>query len=106
MIDLLLPSSNQRNTLYHSMIDLLLPSSIGLLCITYPGSLQSRYSKFLISSCKMKGLALAIAIGLACIWSNSNGMHVNVKVGINQSDDPGKIKSKETSFLYSAVHIK
>ena len=72
----------------------------GLLCIKYPGSLQSRYSKFK-SSCKMKGLALAIAIGLACIWSNTNGMHVNVNVDINQdqSDEPGTIDSEEASLI-------
>merc|ERR1719300_315191 len=88
------------------MIDLLLPSSIGLLCIKYPGSLQSRYSKFLISSCKMKGLALAIAIGLACIWSNSNGMHVNVKVGINQSDDPDLKAGSKNAMCIDATCTK
>ena len=41
----------------------------------------------------MKGLAVVIAVVLTCIWSNTNGMHVNVNVDINQaqSDEPGKI---------------
>jgi len=42
----------------------------------------------------MKGLALAIVIGLACIRSNTDGMRVSVNVGINSSDEPGKHESK------------
>jgi len=42
----------------------------------------------------MKGLALAIVIGLACIRSNTDGMRVSVNVGINSSDEPGKHLSK------------
>jgi len=37
----------------------------------------------------MKGLALTIAIALTCIWTNTNGMQVNVNVGINNSDEQG-----------------
>jgi len=42
----------------------------------------------------MKGLALAIVLGLACIRSNTDGMRVSVNVGINSSDEPGKHLSK------------
>ena len=47
----------------------------------------------------MKGLALAIVIGLACIRSNTDGMRVSVNVGINSSDEPGKIDSEAASFV-------
>jgi len=42
----------------------------------------------------MKGLALAIVLGLACIRSNTDGMRVSVNVGINSSDEPGKHESQ------------
>jgi len=42
----------------------------------------------------MKGLALAIVLGLPCIRSNTDGMRVSVNVGINSSDEPGKDESK------------
>ena len=53
----------------------------------------------------MKGLALTIAIGLTCIWSNTNGMQVNVNVDINTSDEPGypgKVNSEE-AFLVTIL---
>ena len=68
-----------------SMIDLLLPSS----------NKKSYFVRNIRAvpnqrfSVKMKGLALTIAIGLTCIWTNTNGMQVNVNVDINNSDEPG-----------------
>ena len=47
----------------------------------------------------MTGLALAIVFGLACIWSNTDGMHVNVTVNINPSDESGKIDSEAASLV-------
>jgi len=53
----------------------------------YRGIIIIAERKYLDSG-KMKGLHLAIVFGLSCIWSNTNGMHVNVSVDINQSDEP------------------
>ena len=47
----------------------------------------------------MKGLALANVFVLSCIWSNANGLRLNVNVDINPSDEPGKIDSDEASLV-------
>ena len=81
-------------SLHQPLIDLLLLHSFltkESLCKKHPATLQP---KFLASIGKMKRLAVAIVFGLACIWSNTTGIRVNVNVDINQSDEPGKLDSE------------
>ena len=88
-----------------SMIDLLLPSSKkkSYFVRNIRAVPNQRFSV------KMKGLALTIAIGLTCIWTNTNGMQVNVNVDINTSDEPGnpgKVNSEEASLVTILSHSK